>query len=267
MIKISLILISMFLTFALQAQELLFNTISPIKVAEIPELLEATDDQIREEPQFGRASTAFAEQHGGPLTQAVLRELRKYLTPEEYAHLRLVVKTHELEKGWYPNEPGWHCNHFYYIQEGTNDDNSAKTRIRPINPLDVQTRIFIAMSGEPTTQFLKNRDVSLDLTLPNWRVVAKEINKSLQPEDIVRLKPGTLTEFRCNEIHQGSPAKKKGMTWRYMLRATWFPEGHEENEIGYENNVRHRQNAYPPEIGLELESSSYSPSDSHIRSK
>lgn len=263
--KIALILFATCMTLALQAEELMFNTILPIQVAQIPELLEATEEQIRAEPQFGRASTTFAEQHGGPLTQAVLKALRNNLTPEEYAHLRLVVKTHELEKGWYPNEPGWHCNHFYYIQEGTNSDDSVKTRIRPINPLDVQTRVFIVMSGEPTTQFLKARDVSLDLTLPNWRVVAKEINKSLRPEDVVRLQPGALVEFRCNEIHQGSPAQKKGLTWRYMLRATWFPEGHEENEIGYQNNVRYRQNAYPPEIGLELENPSYSPSESHIR--
>src|SRR5947209_7032170 len=107
-----LIIFTLSITCYGNADELLFNTVQPIELGNIPELLNATEAQIREEPQFGRASVEFAEQHGGPLTRAVLRELKDHLTPEEYAHLRLVIKTHELEEGWYPNEPGWHCNHF-----------------------------------------------------------------------------------------------------------------------------------------------------------
>ena len=187
---------------------------------------------IEREPMLYQANVDFAYGAGGPLTKTVLDNLRAMIPQQEFADLRVDTRSHMLMAGMYPCIPGWHCDSFLEGDE----------QRRLYTPLDPLITNYMYLSGEPATLFLVGRDVECPVTERNhWGDVSKWVEA--QGLATVAVPTGQLVRFQGNELHRGAPHTGSNGHWRFFLRATSFPEGHQQRRK-WANKVRSQVQVY-----------------------
>jgi hypothetical protein len=203
-----------------------FNTQKAAYHDQLPFLTQATPEELMNEPQMKAASSAFAEEEGGPLTRQILSRLKDLLGEEDYKRLHVDVKVQEIFPGAYSNDPGWHSDYYATVD-------TEKERLVHLNgELDEQTRLFFVTSGEPTTEFIKKDHMIASLDLPSWEALSEAIDEKVADQDLYRIPVAQIFEAKGNEIHRVTKHVGTEPTIRYFMRATLFPKGHTfENQI------------------------------------
>jgi predicted metalloenzyme YecM len=135
-----------------------------------------------------------------------------------------------LNKGEYSNTPGWHCDFF-----STTDEQEDKL-VRTNPGLETETRLFLLVSGEPTTEFMIPRNFPVDISVPSWKQISHYIDSITRPEDLYRISHATPVEVTGNELHRVTLYAGEEPTVRYFMRVYLFPEGHSQYGI-YRNEL------------------------------
>lgn len=222
----------------LSAASTLCNS-SEVKIyGAVPELALASCEELLAEAQLDYADVKYAESSGGPLTRLILQKLREIVSPEIYAQLRIDTKVHKLETGWLANDPGWHCDFF------AGYDESVGHLVQVDEVLSNKTRHFLIVSGDPATEFLYQRNLPIDLGVSSWSAISDRVDAIVPKANLFPVPKAYILEFKGDEIHRAVPYRGTEPTVRYLLRASYFPEGHSENG-NYHNSVRQRRSFIP----------------------
>lgn len=231
-------LIFFFKIAAISATTTVCNT-SEVKIhSAVPKLAMASFEELQAEPQLDYADIKYAESRGGPLTRLILEKLSEILSPEIYSQLRIDSKVHRLESGWLANDPGWHCDFF------AGYDKSVGHLEQVDEVLSNKTRHFLIVSGDPATEFLYQRNLPIDLGVSSWQEISNSLDATVAKANLFSIPKAYILEFKGDEIHRAVPYRGKEPTVRYLLRASYFPEGHSENG-SYHNTVRERRSFIP----------------------
>lgn len=188
---------------------------------------EADNNEIELEPMLFQADAAFADSKGGMLTTICLQTLAGVLSPGEFRALRIDTRSTLLGKGDCASRGGWHC------------DFMSERNYSVIEPgADEGVRHFMLVSGEPLTEFIRERNVHVDLPRAfEWA----DVNEDIRDRDVTAfaIEPMTLYEFDAYELHRAVPSANPGLVWRWFFRASYFPRGTE-----YANKIRKQVQVY-----------------------
>jgi predicted metalloenzyme YecM len=205
-----------------EEERVVFNSEKVIYHSPIASLANATREEILAEPSFKEASVEFAMEHGGPLTREIIQNFKNILTEEEFSRLRIDTKIQEIGQDSYSNNPGWHCDYFGGIDE------QSKHLIRYNPGLEPDCKIFLILSGEPTTEFISTRNIEVDFHQSSWKDVSDYIESIKNSKDLFQIPIATPVELKGNELHRVTLYEGKDPTARYLMRATVFPKNHSE---------------------------------------
>lgn len=197
--------------------------------------LDIQDIRGEREKMIYQGSIGFARELGGSWTGQCLNILKDKLDEQDYKDLRIDTRVHMLKPGWFPCIPGWHTD---FIRRSEDGD----LQFQPEQDKDV--RHFALCSHQPTTIFLRNRNIELEDE--NWGDISRDIETRIQKRFLnpFQVDPGNLIEFNSLELHKGTKCEQAG--WRYFFRATLFPEG-DERRGEYANKRRWQTQVYSPE--------------------
>lgn len=209
-------------------KDVTFNTKEVILYSKIPALANAKPADLLAEPSMNQASVDFALENGGPITVEVIETLKNILGEEEAENMRIDTKVQIIPPDSYANDPGWHSDYFGGYDEGAG-------HLIQYNPsLEPDTRIFLITSGEPATEFLTTRNLSLNFHQDSWEKVSDTIESMIDPNALYRIPLATPVEMTGDEIHRVTLYEGAEPTTRYFLRATVFPQEHSDFGI-YQN--------------------------------
>lgn len=184
----------------------LFNTGAiGIYIAREGHALEWSSRAIEEEPMLFQASVGFARAHGGPLTQALLRDIEHVACTQYLERMRIDTRSHMLMPGWYPCIPGWHCDFMHATSEGVQIPRKSR---------DAQVQHYMFVSSGPCTEFAKARDVPYSLSEFRWKNVDAALNDKLEGFPIPEQK---IVAFDANELHRGTPHRGQPGHWRFFF--------------------------------------------------
>lgn len=186
-----------------------------------------TDREIEAEPMLYSASRLFAETHGGPITQAIMRMMpidAFFLGPDR--HLVIDSRSHMLMPGMYPAIPGWHGDAWPRGENGQPDPSNVKDKRH--------VRHWTAIVGDCSlTEFLVDEhavSVSLDSS-EFWACVSRRVGSYMT---LAKQEPYSIVEFGPDQLHRASPATHRG--WRFWLRLSHLP-GKPHNKIRKQSQV------------------------------
>jgi hypothetical protein len=179
-----------------------------------------SQEAVKNEPMFWRASASFASQRGGPITKAFLEAI----DPPEDAIID--TRSHMLMKGWFPCIPGWH------------HDDVPRTRIdgQPnYEKPDYEAKHVMALiNGEicPTEFAIGNckmPQVPLGGTIyKQWHPEIENLIRTSRLK-LIHAPSNRLVWFDWQSFHQGNRATASG--WRWFGRATFGTDLKPMNEI------------------------------------
>lgn len=175
---------------------------------------------IPHETQVRKASYRYVHHHGGLVTHRCIEALAELGVPVE--DLTYDTKSVLLAPGWCPSIPGWHCD---FISR------DRFQNMRPQPGVDGMVKNYLVVSGGPPTEFLEDRNVTLHCE-PNRDGISSCIDSMRQQGEVAVTtnEPWEIVEFSANEVHRPSLADHEcGMEWRYLFRATLFPQGHSQH--------------------------------------
>ena len=196
----------------------------------IQKLAEATQVELLAEPSFKQATADFAWEKGGPITREILSQFRQILTAEEYQNIHVDTKVQTIHKNEYSNTPGWHCDFFSTTDE--QEDRLVRT-----NPgLETGTRVFLLISGQPATEFMRLRNLPIDIEVPTWSHISEYIDSFVKSEDLYRIPEATPVELTGDELHRVTLYEGEEPTVRYFMRVYLFPEDHSLSKL-YKNEL------------------------------
>ncbi len=219
----------------LQADTYTYNTHLPVIHDEVSEFIGASQAEIFAEPELDKASSTYAEEHGGPLTKAFLGKVKELLSDEDYQALRIDIKSPRLVYGFSPSNSVWHCD-FHFSR----DPNNPTHMIRPDALLDEEARHFTLISDEPATEFWTKPSTLDYWEGEDWEEIQDELNAEINQEDRMKIPVATLVEFRGNNIHRSTTYTDRTPFVRYFIRASLFPKGHRFRGSDFRNTTRHR---------------------------
>lgn len=208
----------------------------------IPEFPEAT---VKNEPMLFNCDADHADEFGGPITHAFLRELDGI---DDWGEVPLVIdsRVHMLMPGWYPCIPGWHHDDVPRTRsDGQPNYGEGQCRSRHIFCL-------VNASVAPTEFALGKADfLEPDLNQVIYSEWHGKVEKHLGWSTLKRWSAPdrTLVEFDDRTWHRGVEASKNG--WRFFIRASRYfsPEG-EPIERGNRrtNEVRRQVQVYLKDV-------------------
>jgi hypothetical protein len=174
-----------------------------------------SDREIEAEPMLYSASRHFAEAHGGPITQAVLRSMPvSAFCPDPGRYIVIDSRVHMLMPGMYPAIPGWHCDAWPRTDGGRGQPD-------PENKKDKEgVQHFVAMIGDCSrTEFM---DETLVVNLDRERVW-ESVSRGIEDEgsfETFHQAPNMIISFGPDQLHRATPATKRG--WRFWLRLSHY---------------------------------------------
>lgn len=203
-----------------------------------PNFLEVTETgldisglDVRQLPQFYRASPDWVYRMGGPVYRRILKEAP--LTNKEYQYVTVDSRVHMLMPGFLPCIGGWHCDDFYRPTMGQPDliglrSNEKYQSLHHAIILgdDVAPTLFAYGALEIPDSFLKTETVYKDCH--------REIERQ-QPRT-VEARSGEFLTFDCFTFHRGQMARGHG--WRLFVRIT------ESNHYTPKNEIRTQTQVY-----------------------
>ena len=195
-----------------------------------------TTQILKQEPQFYQSSISYCLKNCGAFTALIITELLDIIQKEKLDPERIRIDTQlsMLAPGWYPSIPGWHCNFVTKNNDGI---------IQPDSKEDQKIKHFILLTDSPLTEFIKNRNIIISKKTTSWNDINAYI-ETLTGMETIKIPPLKFVEFTSNELHRTIPAyHNKGIKWRYLFRASYFPEGHIASKK-FSNEIRTQTQVY-----------------------
>lgn len=205
-------------------------------------------EELREEPQFFRASPEFVWHHS-PRTYSIIEEIFSVQRPLPEQHVSVDTRIHMLFPGFWPCIPGWHCDDFY-----------RPGGILPANDfvqcdklgMEVQPDLihapkldhFCVVIGETSMPEFVNERMDLPVPFPPDRKDDEPIygayNRLLDkindpPLKIHKLTSGEVVYFDQLCFHRGTRATKR--SWRFFFRMTYSNHHKAEDKIRTQSQV------------------------------
>lgn len=148
--------------------------------------------------------------------------------------VRIDTRVTMLAPGWYASIPGWHCDFVTRNEEGF---------IQPNSKEDKKIKHFLFLTDGPSTEFIKNRNIIVSKSTTSWNDIDSYV-KTLTGMETIKIPSLKFVEFTSNELHRATPAShSSGMRWRYLFRASYFPDGHPASKK-FTNEIRNQTQVY-----------------------
>ena len=186
------------------------------------ELSNYSEDIIKNEPMFFRASYDFCQQHAGPITAEFLKAL-----PQAWKTDTLCIdsRVHMLMPGWFPCIPGYHHDDVVRSrsdgQPNYHDTNNCQHIFALINGHLAPTKFAIGQIELEEPQHGQ-------IIYKHWHQnIVDAINTGQLAE--VSAPSNKLIEFDYQAFHTGTRAVENG--WRWFIRATRYASYPPQNEI------------------------------------
>lgn len=199
---------------------------SSVKKANVRELREFTQDEIKNEPMLFNCNYESALKLGGVITREALAILEgSHDYHNVLASCVIDTRVHMLMEGWYPCIPGWHHDDVPR-ERGDGQPNY-------LNPSYKSEHLMLLVNGNicPTTFAFGG----CNLTIPNEGIIYEQWNNDVD----VLIENGVLSKvpvetnkwyyFNYHSFHKGVPAVRNG--WRYFIRISWNTKRKPTNEI------------------------------------
>jgi len=186
---------------------------------------------IEREPMLFQSNAEFSFNAGGPITKDVLDRLRACTPSKVFNKLRIDTRSHMLMPGFFPCIPGYHCDFMQTTESGK--------QMMSTHDEDIEHYMFL--SGPPSTEFIKDRNIVWDKDIFTWKEVSNEMNS--RKLETFKVPTGQLIKFNARELHRGTPHEGPPGHWRYFFRATSLPEWHQDYGK-FTNKIRHQVQVY-----------------------
>jgi hypothetical protein len=186
-----------------------------------------TDDQIKNEPMFFRATIKYAMDNGGPITKSFLSTLlEEEDTYLDKSNALFDSRSHMLMKNFYPCIPGWHHD----LVPRSREDGQPNYK----NPEFHSVHCLGLINGEiaPTEFAVGNQEFEeVPLGENVYKVWDKKVQELVDSKKLTTFKAESnlLYLFNCHSWHRGTKAVNRG--WRWFGRLSWHHNVPARNEI------------------------------------
>jgi hypothetical protein len=157
-------------------------------------------------------SPLFVEEAGGPVTKAVLGQLREVyaypirLAEQEGLSAVVDVYVHKLLPGQYPTMPGWHCD---WVPYGGRTGQPDFTLIHP-QSFNISLTLSNEQKGVSTNEYVST---SIKPKLWDKENVFKDLHAQVLRigPDVVRAKDGVFVRYTPKTILKALPCERRGV--------------------------------------------------------
>lgn len=188
-----------------------------------------SQEDVRNEPMFHKASPGFALQNGGPITAAFLRVLNdRGVVPKV-----IDSRVHMLMEGWYPAIPGYHLDDVPRTRPDGQPDHAAPA-------YKAQHAMMVVGDSSLTTFAIGDVKGLEDVPVGGGNVYGKwhpQVEERVAQNFLFerQVRSGEVVRFSWQSFHKANPATKKG--WRLFIRASWDTGREPADEFRTQANV------------------------------